>query len=107
MSSEKIVNADGALLKQLIANNELVLVDFWAAWCAPCKAMAPSLDRLAGEFLNMKVVKVDAEEHKELLEDYDVRSLPTLQLYHAGERVDMLVGKVPYPQILRAIQKVA
>lgn len=104
MTSQQVVHADGASLKREIASNELVMVDFWAAWCAPCGAMAPMLDRLAGEFPSLRIVKVDADANKEVLEEYDVKSLPTLLLYRSGSRVEQLVGKVPYALMLRAIR---
>lgn len=104
MSSEKIVHADSGSLKQRIASNEIVMVDFWADWCAPCKAMAPILDRLADEYPSVLIVKVDAAAHEEVLEEYNVRSLPTLLLFRSGERVDQLVGKMPHALIKRAIE---
>ena len=104
MSSQQVVHADGASLKQEIARNELLMVDFWASWCAPCRAMAPMLDRLAGEFPNLRIVKIDADANADLLKEYDVKSLPTLLVYRSGSRVEQLVGKVPYAMMLRAIQ---
>jgi thioredoxin len=104
MSSEKIIHADGATLTREIAENDTVLVDFWAPWCAPCKAMAPLLDRIAGEYPNIRVVKVDAEAHEPLMADYDVQSLPTIQIYRGGKCVEQLRGKLPYPVIQRALQ---
>ena len=104
MMSQQIVHADGASLKQEIAGNELLMVDFWATWCAPCRAMAPMLDRLAGEFPNLRVVKIDADANADLLKEYDVKSLPTLLVYRSGKRVEQLVGKVPYAIMQRAIQ---
>ena len=80
------------------------MVDFWATWCAPCRAMAPMLDRLAGEFPNLRIVKIDADANADLLNEYDVKSLPTLLVYRSGSRVEQLVGKVPYAMMLRAIQ---
>lgn len=104
MMNQQIVHADGASLKQEIAGNELLMVDFWATWCAPCRAMAPMLDRLAGEFPNLRVVKIDADANADLLKEYDVKSLPTLLVYRSGKRVEQLVGKVPYAIMQRAIQ---
>lgn len=104
MEGEQMVHADGEALQGHIKDDDLVMVDFWATWCAPCRAMAPMLDRLAKEFPGLRIVKVDAEEHKQLLSDYDVRSLPTLQVYRAGQRVDQLMGKVPYEMMRRAVQ---
>ncbi|WP_439617947.1 thioredoxin family protein [Shinella sp.] len=104
MDSENIIHADGTALKQAISANEVVLVDFWASWCAPCRAMAPLIDRLASEFPAVKIIKVDAERHEDLLSEYEVQSLPTLQVYRSGMRVEQLRGKVPYTLMQRALQ---
>ena len=104
MLSEQVVHSEGTSLKQHIAENKLLMVDFWATWCAPCLAMAPMLDRLAGEFPSLRIVKIDADAHKDLLDEYDVRSLPTLLVYRSGERVDRLTGKVPYAMMRRAVE---
>lgn len=104
MQGDQIVQADGDTLQGHIQGDALVMVDFWATWCAPCRAMAPMLDRLAGEFPRLRIVKVDADAHKPLLEQYGVRSLPTLQLYRDGQRVDELMGKVPYQMMRRAVE---
>ncbi|MCS3470103.1 thioredoxin 1 [Pseudomonas sp. JUb42] len=103
MEGEQMMHVDGESLVRHIREDEFVMVDFWATWCAPCRAMAPMLDRLAKEFPSLRIVKIDAEEHKHLLNDYDVRSLPNLQIYRAGQRVDQLMGKVPYEMIRRAV----
>lgn len=107
MSTNRVVAADATGLKAHLQSTGLVMVDFWAAWCAPCKAMAPMLDRLAIEFPDLRVVKVDAEAHKEVLEAYGVRSLPTLQLYRNQGKLEQLVGKVPYELMRRAVIKAA
>lgn len=104
MEGAQVVHADGPALLSHIRNDEHVMVDFWASWCAPCRAMAPLLDRLAKDFPQLRIVKVDAEAHKPLLEVYGVRSLPTLQFFRNGERVEQLMGKVPYEMMRRAVQ---
>lgn len=104
MSSQQIVDADGPSLKQQIQSCDLLLVDFWATWCAPCRAMSPMLDRLASDFPNLKIAKVDADANADLLKEYDVKSLPTLLVYRSGTRVEQLVGKVPYALMVRAVQ---
>lgn len=106
MANERIVHADGAVLKSALEKDETVLVDFWAEWCAPCRAMAPLIDRLAVEFPGVRIVKVDAQAHEQLLEQYNVQSLPTIQVYHKGERTEQLSGKVPYTLMQRALQSV-
>ncbi len=103
MTSQRIVETDAEGLKTHLQSPGLVMVDFWAAWCAPCRAMAPMLERLTLEFPHVRVVKVDAEAHKDLLEAYGVRSLPTLQLFKNQSKLEQLVGKVPYELMRRAI----
>ena len=79
-----------------------VLVDFYAPWCAPCRMIAPALDKLAGEFAGrVKVVKVNVDEAPELAYRYGVRGVPTLMLFRNGEVEDTIVGLVP-PRALEA-----
>ncbi len=73
--------------------NKLVLVDFWAAWCAPCRMMAPVLNEVAAELSgNQKVGKVDIEKYQSLAQQFKVRSIPTLILFKNGKEVDRFVG---------------
>jgi putative thioredoxin len=73
-----------------------VLVDFWAAWCAPCKMVAPVLERLATEYAHcLDIAKVDADAEPALAARYGVRSLPTLAMFHGGKLVDAILGAQP------------
>jgi thioredoxin 1 len=107
MSSEAIVHLNDdnfdAEIKKLAGP---VLVDFWAAWCGPCKAIAPTLEQLAGELSGRATVaKVDVDESGDLSNRFGIRSIPTLMVFRDGRVVDQMVGAAPKDQIRRLIEK--
>ena len=105
MSSE-VVNISAATFAAEVVelSHKLpVLVDFWAAWCAPCRSLAPVLEELAGELNGgLRVAKVDTDAEQQLAAEYGVRSLPTLLLFRDGAPVEQAVG-VQSLQSLRAL----
>lgn len=81
----------------VIKENKVVLADFWATWCGPCKMIAPIVEQLAQEFDGkVVVVKVDVDEESELAERFGVQSIPTLILFKNGEPVLTEVGARPF-----------
>ncbi len=83
-----------------------VLVDFWATWCAPCRAIAPTLDELAEKYRGkFTVAKVNVDEVPELAAQFGVLNIPTLIFFKAGEEVDRVVGSPPKSQLEAKIQQ--
>ena len=84
----------------------VVLVDFYADWCGPCKMIAPVLEQLAEEFEGqLKIVKINADEEADVLAKYAVRGLPTMMVFKDGQSVDVTVGAQPYPAIKAMLTK--
>lgn len=85
----------------------VLLVDFWAGWCMPCKMLAPVIDRLAEEYEGRVVVgKVDVDEEPELAGRYHVQSIPNVVIFRDGEMVGTLVGARPYEAFAEELDKV-
>ena len=98
MSSVNVSDAD--FENEVLKSNEPVMVDFWAEWCGPCKALSPIVDEVAGEVAGkMKVVKVNIDENPNAPTKYGVRGIPTLMIFKDGELVDTKVGGMSKTQL--------
>ena len=85
---------------EVLEQTKLVLVDFWAEWCGPCKQIAPTLEELAEKYSeNLSVCKVDVDLNRELALQYNVRSIPSLMIFKNGEMVDSLIGAVSLEEL--------
>lgn len=83
----------------------LVLVDFWAEWCGPCRMIAPIVEELAGEMNNVTFAKLNVDENQGVSQKLGITSIPTLLLYKDGQIVDRVLGLQPKPKLKSLIEK--
>ncbi len=89
--------------REVFQSEQPVLVDFWASWCGPCMALAPTIEEIAGEQTAVKVGKVNVDDEPELARQYRIMSIPTLMVFRNGEPVRREVGGKSKDEILEMI----
>ncbi|MBI3325830.1 MAG: thioredoxin [Nitrospinae bacterium] len=95
---------DDTFEQEVLKASMPVLVDFWAVWCGPCKAIAPVVEELAGEYEGkLKVMKLDVDENPRVPTTYGVQSIPTLLIFKGGQPAERVVGAVPKKVIVDKI----
>lgn len=98
---------DASFEQEVLQSDQPVLVDFWAAWCGPCKALAPIVDEVASEYSGkLKVMKMDVDRNQATPMRYGIRGIPALLLFKGGKVADQIVGYVPKDTITRSITRV-
>ncbi len=106
MTDAKIVKLTDADFDAQVKALPLVLVDFWAEWCGPCRMIAPILEELAGEYPDRLVVgKLNVDENRQTAARFGVRSIPTLMFFRDGSRVDQVIGAHPKATIKSKIDQ--
>ena len=107
MAGDILNVGDQDFKKEVLESQQPVLVDFWATWCGPCRAIAPTLEALASEYKGkVKVAKVNVDDNQQTPQAYGVMSIPTLLLFKGGKVVEQIVGAVPKSKLESAIAKV-
>lgn len=92
-------------VKEVLSTDKPVMVDFWAAWCGPCRMVAPTVDALSEEFAEKAVIgKVDVDNNPETAAEYGIRNIPTILFFKNGEVVDKVVGVVPKEQLANKLE---
>ncbi|MBK7369843.1 MAG: thioredoxin [Candidatus Eisenbacteria bacterium] len=105
MSNAQAVN-DTTFDAEVLKSGTPVLVDFWAPWCGPCRAVAPTVDALATEFAGkLKVVKLNTDESGEVAMKYGVTSIPTLMVFKGGEVVERVLGNRPKADLAAMVSR--
>lgn len=100
-----ILHADQDTFDALVLDSSTpVLVDFWATWCGPCRMLAPILEELSGQHPELKIVKVDVDENRDLALQYGIESIPTLLVFKGGQMADRSVGLVSPQEILDLVK---
>ncbi len=104
--ADPIVFTDDNFDAEVAAADVPVLVDFWAAWCGPCKMIAPTVTELASEFEGRaKIGKLDVDSNQATAAKYGIRSIPALLIFKDGKVVDQIIGAVPKTQIQRKLEE--
>ena len=99
--------SDATFDQEVLKSDQPVLVDFWAAWCGPCRALAPTVDAIAAEYHGkLKVMKMDVDKNPATPGRYGVRGIPALILFKGGQVADQIVGFVPKDTIDKSLSRV-
>jgi len=106
MSNDIIHSSDAAFEADVLKSELPVLVDFWAAWCGPCRMISPLIDELAQTYKDkLRVVKVNVDENRTVPAQYGIMGIPTLLLFKGGEMKESIVGVVPRNKLVDAVSK--
>ena len=105
MPTETVLEITEANFDQLVNSDSTVLVDFWAPWCGPCRALGPTIEKLGNDFDGKAVVgKVNIDENPQLAARFGVSSIPTVMVFQGGDATETMVGLRPYEAYAEALE---
>ena len=107
MASDGIIELSDSTFESEVVNSDVpVLVDFWAPWCGPCRAVAPIVEEISSSYEGkIKVGKMNVDENQSTTMKFGIRSIPTIIMFKGGEAVDQIIGAVPKGEIERVVEK--
>ena len=107
MAGNVVEVSDAEFESSIIQSDKPALVDFWAEWCQPCKMLAPTVEEIAGEYVDkVRVAKVNVDDNPATATKFGIRGIPTLLLFKEGKVVQQMVGVKPKADITKAIDEI-
>ncbi len=103
--AKPVTVSDTTFTDEVVNSDKPVLVDFWAAWCGPCRVVAPVLEEIAAEKEDqLKIAKLNIDENPQIAQQLGIVSIPTMILYKNGQAVEKIIGAYPKPRILEKVE---
>ena len=107
-NAKYVTLTDSNFADTVLKSDKPVLVDFWATWCGPCRAIAPTIEQVASEFEGRAVIgKLDVDENPQVAMQFGIRSIPTILFFKDGRPVDQLIGAVPKKALADRLEMLA
>ena len=107
-NAKYVTLTDSNFADTVLKSDKPVLVDFWATWCGPCRAIAPTIEQMASEFEGRAVIgKLDVDENPQVAMQFGIRSIPTILFFKDGRPVDQLIGAVPKKALADRLETLA